>query len=614
MSTGFGLGHMAGSGTGRWLAHAAAVALATLPLWASAAAADTTRLPGLLNALATQQQAMGSLAVSVGDAPPLLLVAGQARLKDATSATAVSVPATTDTRYHVGSISKLFTAVMVMQLAQEGRLSLQDPLSRWYPTLPQAQATTVAHLLGHRSGLGDIKDLPGFDAQWMFDAHGEAELVRAIASLPVQFAPGTRARYNNSGFILLSFIVEKAGGLPYAKALQQRIGGPLGLQGTRFDPQAAEHAADARHYHWQDGTPGGWQAGRSTHASVPQGAGGVISTPRDLVVFVRALFKGRLLQAAALQQMTTLSDGFGLGIVTLPGAGPTADDVAWGHEGTIDGFAATLAYFPRSDTALAWCGNAYQLPRDDVLRVLRSALFEPGERVPTFAPVQASATFRLALGPQRSAPAPATMSLRGSAAPLSWQRSLPLVHDAASGLWQARVALTVRDGVPLQYKYLVGDDGWERTPNRVLHLQTGQDVVVQDSFGHDAARSRLHAEILAQDKQLFDAFNRQDVAAMGRVFSERLEFFHDRTGLTGYEDNLRMLASNFSRGPPVQRELVPGSTEVFALGEFGAMQNSTHLFCRTEAGKKNCEAYRFMHVWQRSGSGWRLLRVVSYDH
>jgi CubicO group peptidase (beta-lactamase class C family)/ketosteroid isomerase-like protein len=604
------LATLIGPGARAWLAHTTAtLALAVLPLPVGAAAADTSRLPALLQALSAQQQAMGGLAVSVGDAPPLLLATGQARLEGA-----ASTPATPDTRYHVGSISKLFTAVMVMQLAQEGRLSLQDPLSRWYPALPQAQTTTVAHLLGHRSGLGDIKDLPGFDAQWMFDARGESELLQAIATLPVQFAPGTRARYNNSGYILLSFVVERAGGLPYAQALQQRISGPLGLHGTRFDPSPAEHAADARHYRWRDDKQGGWQAGRSTHPSVPQGAGGVISTPRDLVVFVRALFKGRLLQDAGLQQMTTLSDGFGLGIYPLPGAGPAPDDVPWGHEGVIDGFAATLAYFPRSDTALAWCGNAYRLPRDDVLRALRSALFEPGERVPTFAPMQASATFKLELGPQPSGRVPATMSLRGDAAPLSWQHSLPLVHDAASGLWQARVTLAARDGVPLQYKYLVGDEGWERTPNRELRLQAGQDQVVQDRFGQDPAGKRLQAEILVQDARLFDAFNRQDVAEMGRVFSERLEFFHDRTGLTGHADNMRLLAENFKRKPSVQRELVPGSTEVFALGEFGAMQSSTHLFCRTEAGKKSCEAYRFMHVWERTGGGWRLLRVVSYDH
>lgn len=579
--------------------------------WAGAAGAapDAARLDGLLDALQSQSMAMGSLAVQQGDAAPYLRAIGHARLEGPQPGSAQ--PAAPDTRYRIGSISKLLTAVMVLQLADEGALALDTPIARWFPSLPLAERITVAQLLQHRSGLGDIKHLPDFGKTWMFEPRGEPELLRAIASLPRPFEPDARAEYNNSGYLLLSFIVEKAGGQDYGRALQQRLVQPLNLRDTGFDARAGLKPHEAASYRWEDGPSGGrWQAERATDPSVPQGAGGVVSSPRDLVVVIRALFQGRLLKPATLERMRQMRDGFGLGIYPMAGPGGQA----WGHEGTIDGFASVLLYEPSTDTAIAWCGNGFQLGRDEVVQVLRRAVFEPAARLPTYLPVQAQVPFQVAVARAPGMPAPTQVSVRGNAPPLSWQRNHPLTWDAASGRWTGQVTLTVRDGVPLEYKYLLGEAQWETTPNRLRTLGPGPAAPVDDHFNRDSQYAALRQAVLEADARLFGAFNRRDVAGMGAVFSERLEFFHDKNGLSGYRDNLAAFESIFARNEPVRRDRVEQDQEVFPLGDFGAFHSGSHRFCRTQAQPEACETYRFANVWEKTPQGLRLLRIVSYDH
>ncbi len=574
-------------------------------------APDWPRLDGWLAALDQARMAMGSLAVQQGDSAPVLRAIGAARLATP------GEPATPDTRYRIGSISKTMTAVMVMQLVEEGRLSLDDSLVRWFPDLAAAPRITVAQLLGHRSGLGDIKDLPDFEQRWALAKRSQAELLAAIASLPQAFEPGTRMVYNNSGYLLLSFIVEKAGGQPYQQALATRVVQRIGLTATGFDAQQLQQVGEASSYRWVEaagttGTPGTWQAARVTHPSVPQGAGGIVSTPRDLALFIRALFEGRLVQPATLARMLQTQDGMGmgLGLYRMQGPGGTA----WGHEGLIDGFASTLLWLPDSRTAVAWCGNAYQLPRDLLITTLRRAVFEPAAKLPSYVPVQSTVDFSVEMPTTPGQTPPTAMSLRGDAAPLSWQRSLALAFDATQRLWRARVTLTLRDGVPLSYKYLTGDDGWERTDNRLLLPTPAGLTAAQDVFNHDAARLVLRREILAADDALFEGMPRGDVSTFERGFSPRLEFFHDRTGLTGYAHNLQQLRENLARPERIRRERVAGEQEVFDIPGFGALHLGRHRFCPVGAAAQNCATFRFSHLWERGPAGWQLLRVISIDH
>lgn len=125
------------------------------------------------------------------------------------------------------------------------------------------------------------------------------------------------------------------------------------------------------------------------------------------------------------------------------------------------------------------------------------------------------------------------------------------------------------------------------------------------------AADPLYDELLAQDRALFEAFNKRDIESAKRLFASDLEFFHDKGGLEGYAATIASLQRLFSQPGGPQRELVAGSVEVFPLPGFGAVQLGRHRFCN----EGSCSVYRFTHVWRQLPEGrWQLARVISIDH
>lgn len=138
------------------------------------------------------------------------------------------------------------------------------------------------------------------------------------------------------------------------------------------------------------------------------------------------------------------------------------------------------------------------------------------------------------------------------------------------------------------------------------------------SFKADAQTGRadevLTKEILHMDSVLFNAFNSKDMAVMKNVFAKDLEFFHDKGGLTDYESTMKGFEKLFANTPDIQRQLTPGSTEVYPIKDYGAVQTGMHRFCHKENGKDDCGTFKFLQIWKRTAEGWKLARVVSYDH
>jgi hypothetical protein len=132
----------------------------------------------------------------------------------------------------------------------------------------------------------------------------------------------------------------------------------------------------------------------------------------------------------------------------------------------------------------------------------------------------------------------------------------------------------------------------------------------------EPARARLEAEITAADARLFGGLNNRDIAPMKEGFSPRLEFYHDRSGVTGYADNIAIFEKNFRSPGRLRREAMPETVEVFPAGPDHAMHVGKHRFCNkpSEQEPEGCSVYRFAMVWEREGGQWKLLRVLSYDH
>ncbi|PKL76050.1 MAG: hypothetical protein CVV27_12250, partial [Candidatus Melainabacteria bacterium HGW-Melainabacteria-1] len=301
-------------------------------------------------ALETHHKFMGGVALSQGGQVVYERYLGQAR----PDGSAIGPR----TGMRIGSISKSFTAVMIMQLIESGKLSLKTPLAEFFPQLPQADNITVSDLLNHRSGLANFTNAPEYTT-YMTQPQSQAAMLQRIASAALDFPPGSKAAYSNSNYYLLSLILEKSLGVSYAQALEAKIVKPLGLQQTGYARSADQQAGEARSFSRKADQ---WVLEPETDMSIPLGAGAMVSTPRDLNHFFRALFQGKLLSNDALQEMTALQNGYGRGLFPYT----FNEQKGFGHNGGIDGFISTSAYYPAWDLNLTVLSNGLALPLDDI--------------------------------------------------------------------------------------------------------------------------------------------------------------------------------------------------------------------------------------------------------
>jgi CubicO group peptidase (beta-lactamase class C family) len=349
---------------------AALLGAATLP--ARAQALNTAKLDSLLTSLAANNKMMGSLAVSRQGQVVYSHAFGYAQLDPKT-------PATTATRYRMGSITKMFTAVMIFQLIEEKKLTLGTPLSTFFPQLPNAKAITIDQLLSHRSGLHSLTDDAAY-LGYMTQPKTQAELLALMAATKPDFEPGAQFKYSNSGYIVLGYIVEKLGKQPYAQALQKRVVAKAGLQNTYYGGKIDPKKQEAFSY---KAGPGGWQPDLETDMSIPGGAGALVATPTDLNRFLGALFAGKLVSAASLGEMQTFQDKqvFGRGLMRIP----FRDKQSFGHGGTIDGFQSMASYFPDDKLAITLSTNAHSYSLNEAMVGVLTICFNRPYKIPDFA-------------------------------------------------------------------------------------------------------------------------------------------------------------------------------------------------------------------------------------
>lgn len=282
------------------------------------------------------------------------------------------------TQENVGSISKIFTSVMIFQLIDQGKLTLTDTLAKWYPQLPNAGRITVEQLLRHRSGLNNYLENPMFRMTWTI-AKTKEQMLSFFEKAKPDFEPDEKMSYSNTGYALLRYIIEDITGLSYADAVAQGITGPLGLHRTGVQPEKidAEDENIALSYVLENGH---WTLNPVTHVSGVLGAGGIYASPSDLVVFLQALLDGKLISAASLEQMTRIRDRFGMGIMQMN----YGNDPGLGHTGGIDAYRSAVVYYKEAGIVFAICTNAQDVPRDDIVRWVHPILFDQPFQIPSF--------------------------------------------------------------------------------------------------------------------------------------------------------------------------------------------------------------------------------------
>jgi len=257
-----------------------------------------------------------------------------------------------DSIFRVGSLTKQFTAAAVLQLEEQGKLKLDDPLTLYlkdYP--PPAKPVTLRHLLTHTSGIPGYTELQWFPSH-MNQATPHEELVATFAKEPLQFDPGSRFSYSNSGYFLLGLVIERVSGQSYAEYLREHVL-PGALHDTRYCPDAQDYERAALGYH---SVAGKLEPAAPLSMTLPYSAGGLCSTVGDLVSWSRALASGKVVSAATFERMaaeTSLSSG----AKSPYGFGLFRDDLVGhariSHGGGINGFSSHLAYYPADDLFVA---------------------------------------------------------------------------------------------------------------------------------------------------------------------------------------------------------------------------------------------------------------------
>lgn len=332
---------------------------------------NNARLDSLLSTLDENSKFMGSISVSDGDK---ILYSGAIGYSDVGN----GIKATTDTKYRIGSISKVFTAVLAFKAVEQGKLDLDQTIDAYFPSVQNSEKITVRHLLSHRSGIFNLTNDPSYLA-WSFEAKTKEEMIEKVAATESVFEPDSKAEYSNSNYVLLTFILEDVLKKSYGQLAKNFITRPLGLKNTYLGSEI--DISNNESYSYKSSKE--WVKQPETDMSIPLGAGGIVSTPQDLNKFLQGIFDKKIISKENLQKMITIKDGFGMGIFQFPYYGKEL----YGHTGGIDGFSSVAVYLPADNVSIAITSNGSNYDNNDILLGALSAYYDKPYKIPAFGTV-----------------------------------------------------------------------------------------------------------------------------------------------------------------------------------------------------------------------------------
>ena len=296
------------------------------------------------------------------------------------------IPNAPDTKFRLGSITKQFTSMLIMQLVEQGKLRLDGTISDYLPDYPKDEGTRVKihQLLTHTSGIPSYTGMPIF-AEILRDPYSPKDFMKFFADSAFEFEPGSRYRYNNSGYFLLGVIIEEITGKPYAPVVKERIFDQLGMTSSGYDMPGPIIPKRAAGYEW--GIDGFVNAAY-LDMTLPYAAGSLYSTVEDLYVWDRALYTEKLLPARfrdrlfvpAVQNPGGGSYAYGWG-VSRRLFGPSGDSVTVvQHGGGINGFNTIIVRLPQEEILVVLLNNTGRAPlgaiSDALLQIMHNE--EPG--------------------------------------------------------------------------------------------------------------------------------------------------------------------------------------------------------------------------------------------
>jgi D-alanyl-D-alanine carboxypeptidase len=347
---------------------AVALLVLALPAAGFAQALDRAKLDQFFDRLAETNKAMGSLVIAKDGNVLYSRAIGYGQISGAEKK-----PLTEASRFAIASITKTYTAVMILQLAEEGQLKLTETLDKYLPEVPNARRITIGQILAHRSGIPNVigdRESRRDDS----DRMTRDDMLALIVNATPDFEPDSRAAYSNSGYFLLGLVIEQVTGKSYAQALNDLITAPLGLKETYVVSERVDVTKNESLTYWRFGND--WKPGRETHPVVFE----IVSTPREMAKFMEALFDLRLISQASLDQMTTIRDDEGLGIVTFT----FADRTFYANTGGGDNYGSWLMYQPDEKLVISYATNAKVHPVKDIIGGVVDIYFNRPFEIPAF--------------------------------------------------------------------------------------------------------------------------------------------------------------------------------------------------------------------------------------
>ena len=329
---------------------------------------EYAKLDSFFTVLEENDRLFGSVAVSRGGEVIYTKAIGYADLEN-------KIENTPETKFRIGSISKTFTAALIMKGVEMGKINLDQTIETYFPTIQNADKITVRQLLNHRSGIKNITDSAYLN--WYTKPITPANLLDSIAVRGVGFEPNEKHSYSNSNYVLLTFILEEALAQSFAQLLDHHIVKPLKLSNTSYGGKTNTAQNQARSYRMKKE----WSKKDETDMSIPLGAGGIISTPKDLCLFSEGLFGGKLLSKESLNQMKTFDeDNYGFALYES-----TYNEMKGiGHGGAIDAFSSTMIYFEEEDLSYAIICNGSNFGKNEVSLAVINEMFGKPYELPSF--------------------------------------------------------------------------------------------------------------------------------------------------------------------------------------------------------------------------------------
>lgn len=279
-----------------------------------------------------------------------------------------------ETKFRLGSISSLYTATIIMKLAEDGKIDLNQSINSFFPEVSKSPKITIKDLLKHRSGIFNLMlDLN----YWTYyrTSISEKELYKKIVANGLVCEPGTKSQYSSSNYVLLAMLSEMVSGRPYDVLLDSIVCRPLGLKNTLVGGSISSADGEALSYL---GKAPKWFEASETDLSSCIGESSVISTATEVNKFVSALLSGRIVSEASVSAMQEFDEGYGIGFVQSP-----RKDDAIGQVGNLDGFSTEVTTFVHDGKRLTmtYLSNASSEPMDILDYAMSAYLYKSNEKV-----------------------------------------------------------------------------------------------------------------------------------------------------------------------------------------------------------------------------------------